>query len=95
MKQLNLDLGEKSYPIYIGQDLLSQSELLSKHISGKQVMIVTNTTVAPLYLDKVKSLLGNYQVSTVVLPDGEQYKTLETVNTIFSALFWYYNWGIF
>ncbi len=86
MKQLNLDLGEKSYPIYIGQGLLSQSEFLSKHISGKQVMIVTNTTVAPLYLDKVKSLLGDYQVSTVVLPDGEQYKTLETVNTIFSAL---------
>lgn len=86
MKQLNLDLGEKSYPIYIGQGLLSQSEFLSKHIGGKQVMIVTNTTVAPLYLDKVKSLLGDYQVSTVVLPDGEQYKTLETVNTIFSAL---------
>ncbi len=86
MKQLNLDLAEKSYPIYIGQDLLSQSEFLSKHISGKQVMIVTNTTVAPLYLDKVKSLLGDYQISTVVLPDGEQYKTLDTVNTIFSAL---------
>ncbi|TEU25110.1 MAG: 3-dehydroquinate synthase [Gammaproteobacteria bacterium] len=86
MRQLNLDLGEKSYPIYIGQDLLSQSELLTKHISGKQVMIVTNTTVAPLYLDKVKSLLVDHQVSTVVLPDGEQYKTLDTVNLIFSAL---------
>nr|MCS5586846.1 3-dehydroquinate synthase [Gammaproteobacteria bacterium] len=86
MRQLNLDLGEKSYPIYIGQGLLPQSELLTKHIGGKQVMIVTNTTVAPLYLDKVKSLLVDYQVSTVVLPDGEQYKTLDTVNTIFSAL---------
>jgi len=86
MRQLNLDLGEKSYPIYIGQGLLSQSELLTKHIGGKQVMIVTNTTVAPLYLDKVKSLLVDCQVSTVVLPDGEQYKTLDTVNTIFSAL---------
>ncbi|MEO1917313.1 MAG: 3-dehydroquinate synthase [Candidatus Thioglobus sp.] len=86
MRQLNLDLGSKSYPIYIGQGLLSQSELLTEHIGGKQIMIVTNTTVAPLYLDKVKSLLGDYQISSVILPDGEQYKTLDTVNLIFSAL---------
>jgi 3-dehydroquinate synthase (EC 4.2.3.4) len=86
MRQLNLDLGSKSYPIYIGQGLLSQSELLTEHIGGKQIMIVTNTTVAPLYLDKVKSLLGDYQISSVILPDGEQYKTLDTVNFIFSAL---------
>jgi 3-dehydroquinate synthase (EC 4.2.3.4) len=66
MRQLNLDLGSKSYPIYIGQGLLSQSELLTEHISGKQIMIVTNTTVAPLYLEKVKSLLGDYQISTVI-----------------------------
>jgi len=86
MRQLNLDLGEKSYPIYIGQGLLSQPELLTEHISGKQIMIVTNTSVAPLYLAQVKSLLGDYQVSSVILPDGEQYKTLDTVNLIFSAL---------
>jgi 3-dehydroquinate synthase len=47
------NLGDKSYPIYIGQNLLNQKALLSKHIPGKQVMIVTNTTVAPLYLAKV------------------------------------------
>lgn len=52
MRTLKLNLSEKSYPIYIGQGLLSQGELLTKHISGKQVMIVTNTTVAPLYLEK-------------------------------------------
>ncbi|SFV88413.1 3-dehydroquinate synthase [hydrothermal vent metagenome] len=86
MKTLNLDLGEKSYPIYIGQGLLSQSDYLTKHISGKQVMIVSNTTVAPLYLDKVQALLDDYKVATVILPDGEQYKTLGTVNTIFTAL---------
>ncbi|HAG47458.1 MAG TPA: 3-dehydroquinate synthase, partial [Gammaproteobacteria bacterium] len=86
MRQLNLDLGKKSYPIYIGQGLLSQPELLTEHIGGKQIMIVTNTTVAPLYLAQVKSLLGDYQISTVILPDGEQYKTLDTVNLIFSAL---------
>lgn len=86
MRTLKLDLGKKSYPIYIGQGLLSQPKLLTEHISGKQVMIVTNTTVAPLYLAQVKSLLGDYQISTVILPDGEQYKTLDTVNLIFSAL---------
>ncbi len=86
MKTLNLDLGEKSYPIYIGQDLLSQSELLSKHISGKQIMLVSNTTVAPLYLDKVKLLLNSFDVAEVILPDGEQYKTLDSVNLIFDAL---------
>ena len=86
MKTLNLDLGEKSYPIYIGQDLLTQAQYLRDHIHGKQVMIVTNTTVAPLYLEKVKNLLDGYQVAEVILPDGEQYKTLETVNQIFNAL---------
>mgnify|MGYP001600868113 CR=1 FL=1 len=86
MKTLNLDLGEKSYPIYIGQDLLTQQELLTQHIYGKQVMIVTNTTVSPLYLDKVKSLLNSFKVAEVILPDGEQYKTLETVSLIFDAL---------
>lgn len=86
MKTLHLDLGEKSYPIYIGQDLLDQKELLINHIAGKQVMIVTNTTIAPLYLNKVKALLSDFTVAEVVLPDGEQYKTLDTVNTIFTAL---------
>ncbi len=86
MKTLNLDLQEKSYPIYIGQDLLSKGELLTKHISGKQVMIVTNTTVAPLYLEKVKNLLSSFELAQVILPDGEKYKTLDTLNYIFSAL---------
>ncbi|CAC9966982.1 3-dehydroquinate synthase (EC 4.2.3.4) [uncultured Gammaproteobacteria bacterium] len=86
MKTLNLDLGDKSYPIYIGQDLLTQTDLLTQHIKGKQVMIVTNTTVAPLYLAKVKALLTLFTVAEVILPDGEQYKTLDTVNEIFTAL---------
>ena len=86
MKTLNLDLGTNSYPIYIGQNLLSQSDYLTQHINGKQVMIVTNTTVAPLYLDKVKVLLGDYTIATVILPDGEVFKTLNTVNQIFTAL---------
>jgi 3-dehydroquinate synthase len=86
MKKLNLNLGEKSYPIYIGENLLSQADYLTKHISGNQVMIVSNTTVAPLYIDKVKSLLTDFAVSEVILPDGEQYKNLDTVNQIFTSL---------
>jgi 3-dehydroquinate synthase len=50
MLTLDLDLGKKSYPIYIGENILANSELLTKHIAGKQVMIVSNTTVAPLIL---------------------------------------------
>ncbi|MCS5592568.1 MAG: 3-dehydroquinate synthase [Gammaproteobacteria bacterium] len=86
LKTLHVDLGDKSYPIYIGAGLLSDKSYLDKHIHGKQVMIVTNTTVAPLYLQAVCELLDDYQVEITILPDGEQYKTLETVNTIFDAL---------
>jgi len=86
MKKLNLNLGEKSYPIYIGENLLAQPDFLTKHITGNQVMIVSNTTVAPLYIDKVKSLLTDFEVCEVILPDGEQYKNLDTVNQIFTCL---------
>jgi len=86
MKELNLNLGEKSYPIYIGENLLAQADYLTKHISGNQVMIVSNTTVAPLYIDKVKDLLIDFEVSEIILPDGEQYKNLDTVNQIFTSL---------
>ena len=85
-KILNVELGNKSYPIYIGNDLLSDKSCLEKHISGQQVMVVTNTTIEPLYLEKVKNLLGNFEVQVAILPDGERYKTLETVNSIFDAL---------
>jgi 3-dehydroquinate synthase len=85
MLTLNLDLGAKSYPIYIGKNLLAQ-DLLTKHIKCLQVMIVSNTTVAPLYLAQVKSQLESFQVKECILPDGEEYKTLETANIIWSAL---------
>jgi hypothetical protein len=85
-KILNVDLGDKSYPIYIGTDLLSSKSVLTKHIQGKQVMIVTNTTIAPLYLEKLKAVLEGFNVESVVLPDGEKFKTLETLNKVFDAL---------
>ncbi len=86
MKTLTVELGDRSYPIYIGQDLISCPELYSQHIRGQQVMIVTNTTVAPLYLETVKAALKSYSVETVILPDGEEYKTLETLDLIMTAL---------
>ena len=86
MKTLPLELGERSYPIYIGSGLLGQAELLKKHIAGSRVAIVTNETVAPLYLAKVRDQLSALRPLEVILPDGEQYKTLEVLNRIFDAL---------
>lgn len=86
MLTVEVDLGDRSYPIYIGEQLLERSDLLLPAIKGKQVCIVTNETVAPLYLDQCKKALAGYQVVEVILPDGESYKHLDTVNTIFDAL---------
>jgi len=85
-KILNVELADKSYPIYIGTDLLSSNSVMTDHIEGKQVMIVTNTTIAPLYLEKLKAALEGFNVESVVLPDGEKFKTLETLNKVFDAL---------
>lgn len=86
MQTLKVDLGERSYPIYIGSGLLSNPELYRPHIRGRQVLIVTNDTVAPIYLNDVKKALDGYQVDTVILPDGEKYKDLDTLNRIFDGL---------
>ena len=86
MITLNVDLGERSYPIYIGPRLLGQKELLTRHIPGNSALIVTNETVAPLYLEKVTANLDGYKTKTLVLPDGEEYKNLDTLNTIYDCL---------
>lgn len=86
MITIDLDLDDRSYPIFIGQTLLGNSELLTPFIKGSRVFIVTNTTVDPLYSQKVLDSLSSYNASAVVLPDGEEYKTLDTVNSIFTAL---------
>ena len=85
-KILNVELGDKSYPIYIGIDLLFMKSLFVDQIQGRQVMIVTNKTIAPLYLDKLTSILDGFNVQSVILPDGEEFKTLETLNKVFDAL---------
>jgi len=89
MKTLQVKLGqdgERSYPIFIGQDLLGKSELIEPYVAGRQVLIVTNETIAPLYLDKVKKAFATYQLETVILPDGEKYKNIDELNTIYDAL---------
>ncbi|RNL59001.1 3-dehydroquinate synthase [Zhongshania marina] len=86
MKNLELDLGERSYPIFIARDLIGEPDLWTKYIAGKQVCIVTNDTIAPLYLEKLKAQLGDKSVCEVILPDGEAYKTLTTLEQIFDTL---------
>jgi 3-dehydroquinate synthase len=84
-KELNVELGDRSYPIIIGQALLGTMDL-TPWVAGAQVMIVTNETVAPLYLESAKACFPGKQVDTVVLPDGEQYKDWQTLNLIFDGL---------
>jgi 3-dehydroquinate synthase len=86
MITLNVDLGERSYPIFIGQQLLGDAELIKPYVAGTQVMIVTNETIAPLYLDKAVATFSEYDPRHVILPDGEQYKNLEVLNQIFDEL---------
>jgi 3-dehydroquinate synthase len=86
MKTLTVALGERSYPIHIGQNLLAQPELLRAHVRGRQVLVVSNETVAPLYLQRVLDMLTGLDVSSVILPDGEQFKNLDTLNLIYTAL---------
>ncbi len=86
MQTLSVSLGERSYPIFVGSNLLSQPNLYIPHIRGRQVCIVTNTTIASIYLEKLKNNLADFYVSSVILPDGESFKNLETLNYIFSTL---------
>lgn len=86
MQTLHLDLGERSYPIFIGQGLLQQAQLVTPYIHGKSAVVVSNTTVAPLYLNAVTALLTGLKHSAVILPDGEAYKNLDTLNQIYTHL---------
>lgn len=86
MITLELALGERSYPIYIGAGLLGQAALLRPHIKGERVLIVSNEVVAPLYLHKVQAALGELRCDVIVLPDGEHTKTLQTLALIYDKL---------
>jgi 3-dehydroquinate synthase len=85
---LNVELDERSYPITIGPGLLDDPTLLARHVAGSKVAIVTNTTIAPLYLDKVAAPLraDGREVVEIVLPDGEEFKTWTSLMQVFDAL---------
>ena len=86
MKTLNVDLGERSYPIFIGSGLFKDLELLSQFFDKGRAVVVTNSVVAPLYLEKIKMFLGSHYDSAVILPDGEQHKNLDSVGLIYEHL---------
>ncbi|WPP45188.1 3-dehydroquinate synthase [Pseudomonas sp. AN-1] len=86
MRTLHVDLGERSYPIFIGAGLLDRRDCFTPYIAGRQVAIVTNQTVAPLYLQRLLDTLQGYQVTPIVLPDGEAFKSWETLQLIFDGL---------
>jgi 3-dehydroquinate synthase len=86
MKSLDLDLGPRSYSILIGQGLLGRAELFASCLAGNQIMVVSNETVAPLYLERLRTALGDRDIQVLILPDGEEFKTLGELEKILDAL---------
>lgn len=86
MRQLTVNTRKTSYPILIGQELISQSDLFKISIRSQQVMIVSNKIVSAHYLDTLKQSLSTFNCQHILLPDGEKFKTLETLSHIFDAL---------
>ena len=88
MRTLNVSLGDRSYPILIGPGLYANASLIDEHLSGKRVVIVSNETVAPLYLPPLSEVLHQQGVSVleIILPDGEAFKTGATLNLIYDEL---------
>lgn len=88
METLNVALVGRAYPIHVGRGIFDRSELICPHLRQPKVGVVTNTTVAPLYLDRFSAPLrgSGIEVLEIVLPDGEQFKNWKTLNTVFDAL---------
>lgn len=88
MERLTVTLGERSYPITIAAGLFNEPDAFWPLKKGEQVMLVTNDTLAPLYLEKVSRVLlgAGVNVDSVILPDGEKYKSLADLETVFAAL---------
>ena len=80
--------GERSYPIHIGNGILSDPEIILGYLPRKRAAIVTNTTVAPLYMERLRSALESHGVMTVpiILPDGEEHKNWKTLNLSIAIL---------
>ncbi len=86
MKTIEVDLGDRKYPIYIGESILSDHKLIDKHITSSQVLIVTNENIAPLYLKHIEESLSNVNHDVLILPDGESTKSLDSLNQIITCL---------
>ena len=90
VESLTVPLGERSYPIFVGDvgfsDPAKLAEGLAPYLKGNQVAIITNETIAPLYLQQVQSALGNRQVDVFQMPDGESYKSLDTYTQVMDFL---------
>ena len=87
MKTINVRLPDRSYPIHIGTGLLDKTQLYSPHIHGKKVVIVTNTTIEPLFAGEViEAIRPLAEVDTFILDDGEVHKNLDTINSIFDHM---------
>jgi len=87
MKTINIDLGQRSYPIYVGNNLIRNHTIFKKHIQTKKIAVVTNTRVGPIYLDALIAVLGNdKEIIPIILPDGEQHKNIDTLNKIYDVL---------
>jgi len=86
MESLSVALGSRSYPIHIGADLIGSPGLYAPHLKGGGAAIVTNAVVAPLYLARLKQALAGARVTEIVVPDGEQAKRWEVLETVFDAL---------
>jgi 3-dehydroquinate synthase len=86
VQTLQVDLGASSYPITIGAGLLTDRNLLERQIPGRDLLIVTNTTVAKLYLAKLSGSFSQRHIAECILPDGEQHKTLQTAGWVLDAL---------
>src|SRR5580692_6619936 len=86
VQTLQVEVGHSSYPITIGSGLLSNRELLEQQIPGRDLLIVTNTTIAKLYLAKLAGSFTQRRIADCILPDGEQHKTLQTAGWVFDAL---------
>ena len=88
MRTVTVGLGARAYPIHIGEGLLARADLFLPHLPQRKVSVVTNTTVAALYLDKFSATLrgAGVEIVPVVLPDGEEHKNWQTLNAIFDAL---------
>ena len=86
LEEVKVELGERSYPIYIGSGLLARPELVEPHVAAGKVVVITNELVAPLYLASVEALFGDRFAEAIVLPDGEEHKHLGTVSEIYDRL---------